>query len=182
MENRNNPLSEQIGLRLKSARKAAGFKTARSFAALHQIPYSTYSQHETGKRAIPLHTLLQYSQLLCMDSGWLLNGKNDSSQSGQLNSLRKRALEPIKEFVTVVDIRLMRKILKSILSLCIENPILHRYNDFIVDSFLDMYNILIVTSGKENEQSVILDLLMASLKRQLRESSSTDKISQEESL
>ena len=55
--------STEIGLRLKAARKAAAYRTACAFANAHDIPVSTYSQHENGKRVLNADMLLQYSEL-----------------------------------------------------------------------------------------------------------------------
>ncbi len=63
-----------IGKRLQQARKALGFKSARSFARKHAIPESTYSQHETGKRSLNPTILLSYCERLNIHPGWLILG------------------------------------------------------------------------------------------------------------
>ncbi len=63
-----------IGKRLQQARKALGFKSARSFARKHEIPESTYSQHETGKRSLNPTTMLGYCERLNIHPGWLMLG------------------------------------------------------------------------------------------------------------
>ena len=63
-----------IGKRLQMARRALGFKSARSFARKHGIPESTYSQHETGKRSLNPTTLVAYCDRLKIDPGWLICG------------------------------------------------------------------------------------------------------------
>lgn len=68
-----------IGKRLQQARKALGFRSARSFARQHDIPESTYSQHETGKRSLNPTTLINYSERLKVSPGWLINGNADTA-------------------------------------------------------------------------------------------------------
>lgn len=86
-------LSEQIGLRLKSARKAANYKSARDFSSQYHIPETTYSQHEAGKRALKAETLIYYSRVLNVNPGWLLTGDHRSytheKKSGGRSSQRK---------------------------------------------------------------------------------------------
>jgi transcriptional regulator with XRE-family HTH domain len=74
MINMKDKLSEQIGLRLKAARRAANYKSARAFAARHGISISTYSQHEMGLRSLKPKLLLRYSELLGVSPHWLLTG------------------------------------------------------------------------------------------------------------
>ena len=57
-------ISTNISKRLKIARIASGYKTAKDFAAQHDIPNTTYSQHESGKRALSVENLCNYASLL----------------------------------------------------------------------------------------------------------------------
>jgi transcriptional regulator with XRE-family HTH domain len=50
-----------VAERLKAARKAAGFSSARAAAAIHGWPESTYRSHEAGVRAIPNSDLAKYA-------------------------------------------------------------------------------------------------------------------------
>lgn len=70
-------IAQQIGRRLRLARKACGYKSARAFATKYNIPESTYSQHETGKRALGPELLIFYSQCLGIEPGWLLTGPDE---------------------------------------------------------------------------------------------------------
>ncbi len=63
-----------IGLRLKAARKAAGFKTARAAAESLGVPYPTYSQHENGTRGIVREVDL-YTRRFKVSLDWLMRGK-----------------------------------------------------------------------------------------------------------
>jgi len=70
-------LDQEIGNRLRGARKSFGCRSAREFAIKHGIPESTYSQHETGKRSLSPDTLMRYCKWLDIDPGWLLSGSED---------------------------------------------------------------------------------------------------------
>lgn len=70
-----NSLSEQVGQRLRLARQAAGFKTARAFAQAHDIAQSTYSQYETGKRHFSVGVLAKLTECLKINPNWLVCGK-----------------------------------------------------------------------------------------------------------
>lgn len=79
-------LLQEIGARLRFARKIAGYSSARCFAVQHSIPESTYSQHETGKRALSIEMLLHYSQLLKTNPNWLLTGMGDAHNQDYQNT------------------------------------------------------------------------------------------------
>lgn len=66
---------ETIGHRLREIRKQRGFHSARAFAREYDIPESTYSQHETGKRSLSAYNIKRYCQWLNIDANWLLLGK-----------------------------------------------------------------------------------------------------------
>lgn len=68
-------LDQEIGKRLRKARKLRGYKSARAFAIEQKIPESTYSQHETGKRSLSPEIVLHYCDCLQVDPGWLLSGR-----------------------------------------------------------------------------------------------------------
>ena len=70
-------LTEDIAKRLRAARKAAGFKAAKDFATQYNIPLSTYSQHETGKRSINAELIINYSSNFNINPCWLLTGNGE---------------------------------------------------------------------------------------------------------
>lgn len=65
--------------RLRAARTAAGYKTAKEFAVKHGIPQATYQLHESGKRGLgrqfskkdPRETLEVYAEKLGVRPEWL---------------------------------------------------------------------------------------------------------------
>jgi transcriptional regulator with XRE-family HTH domain len=59
------------GERMKQARVAAGFSSARAFARHHHLNEITYSQHEQGRRNASVDDLEQYAKLLKVSPAWL---------------------------------------------------------------------------------------------------------------
>lgn len=114
-------LDIQIGRRLQVARKILGFKSARSFARHHNIPESTYSQHETGKRSLNPNTLLTYATHLNISPGWIISGEKKSRKVE--NSL---------------NLPLLRSILKKELFGLLQPNAQHHFNkviDFCIESY-----------------------------------------------
>lgn len=67
----------KFAARLKAARKSAGYKTSKEFVTKHDIPASTYSQHESGQR-YPSDEIIQRYSLLChVNFEWLKTGSGD---------------------------------------------------------------------------------------------------------
>ncbi|MCF6764184.1 helix-turn-helix domain-containing protein [Thiotrichales bacterium 19S3-7] len=65
---------ENAGARLRKARIAAGYKTAKAFCLTNDIPTSTYSLHETNKRCLKPQLAEKYAKLLGINVAWLLTG------------------------------------------------------------------------------------------------------------
>ncbi|MFC5358162.1 LexA family protein [Azospirillum himalayense] len=61
--------------RLRIARAARKYRTAKQFSDTHGIPQSTYSTHETGTRGLSRNAALKYATLLDISVEWLLTGK-----------------------------------------------------------------------------------------------------------
>lgn len=86
-------LDQEIGKRLRKARKLRGYKSARAFAIEQKIPESTYSQHETGKRSLSPEIVLRYCDCLDVDPGWLLSGREGNmSVSGDAAAVAEVSL------------------------------------------------------------------------------------------
>lgn len=66
---------KEISVRIKQARIASGYRSARIFAKEFGIAESTYAQHESGKRKISLATLLDYCKLLGTNPAWVITGR-----------------------------------------------------------------------------------------------------------
>lgn len=67
-------LKKETHIRLKAARKAAGFKSANDFADAINVPRTTYSQHERGDRNIKDTSLENYALHLGVNETWLRTG------------------------------------------------------------------------------------------------------------
>lgn len=72
--------------RLRAARLAAGFRTAREFSDRHNIPQATYSLHETGGRGLRKAVAEGYARLLTerlpeVTADWLLYGRGTLPQA-----------------------------------------------------------------------------------------------------
>ncbi|MFY9292718.1 MAG: helix-turn-helix transcriptional regulator [Methylorubrum rhodinum] len=65
--------------RLKSARIRAGYKTAREAASQLNIPYGTYSGHESGSRGIKDEELLKYAEFFGVSPAWLSYGHENQT-------------------------------------------------------------------------------------------------------
>ncbi|NNM59389.1 MAG: hypothetical protein HKM04_06190 [Legionellales bacterium] len=67
-----------IAARLKAARRAAGFSTARAFCQAFNIPKSTFGQHEKGQRIPKDRMLKEYAKHLEVNFIWLKTGEGDA--------------------------------------------------------------------------------------------------------
>lgn len=81
---------KNVGIRLKLARKSAGYKTAIEFSSAFSIPKTTYSQHEQGSRSLTADLIMSYSKMLCFDPGWLLTGEGHPCPLDINKKLRKQ--------------------------------------------------------------------------------------------
>ena len=68
------------GDRLKAAREAAGFPSARQAAIALGIGYTTYVSHETGKNGFTADQAERYAEEFGVDAAWLMFG--DEGVSG----------------------------------------------------------------------------------------------------
>ena len=63
---------DETHTRLKTARLAAGYRTAINFCEKNQIPVSTYNMHETGKRKLSADVAEKYA------CGMVVHGRRQS--------------------------------------------------------------------------------------------------------
>jgi transcriptional regulator with XRE-family HTH domain len=92
-------LDEQIGIRLKIARKSFGWKTATAFCDAVCIPKSTYSQYEKGHRNFTVESCIKYSKLLDIELNWLLTGQGHPCPKSKDGRERKQFIETeVKKF------------------------------------------------------------------------------------
>ena len=175
-------LTEQIGLRLRAARRAAKFKSARIFAAQHNIPESTYSQHETGKRALNPDMLLRYSELLDMNPGWLLTGegmpyflpKEDPENTADIyqkivnlkNYINVSVVDiPIKKDQQIgIDMELFSEIFREITRSFAASNMSFTCKE-CVEFCAEVYNTVVATSIEQKNRKAVINISIASLKR-----------------
>lgn len=67
-------MQEEIAARLRQARKAVPFKTAKEAAASLAVEYPTYAGHENGNRAMSLEDAILYARRYRISLDWLLTG------------------------------------------------------------------------------------------------------------
>ena len=161
-------IQQQVGLRLRAARKAAGFKSAINFTDKYALSASTYSQHETGQRSLNLTTLVKYSQLLEISSSWLLTGegvpyKNHNVEkelclalnltSPANNFSSKLQCPPITKSFCQVDMKLFSDILHEMIKILTQSsaPI----NETVIDFCFDIYNSVIATPDDSHRQRMV---------------------------
>lgn len=66
-----------MGERLRSARKKAGYASARAAALRFSWPVSSYAAHENGQNLIPVDVAERYGKAFKVSAGWLLSGGGD---------------------------------------------------------------------------------------------------------
>lgn len=137
-------IDQQVGKRLRTARIASGFRSARAFSQKHNIPESTYSQHENGKRSLSPKMLILYAQRLSVSPGWLLSGLDDNMSESQAPTFG-----PISTGAAWVDIDLLTGIFSKTLPSLIEK---NAYSDMrkVVDYCLALYNGMVAPATQKD--------------------------------
>lgn len=180
-----NDTIKKIGIRLKAARKSAGYRSATAFASEKNIPMSTYSQHEGGKRSINAEMILYYCEQFAIEPGWLLSGygtpftadnKDLRKKSKILHDMleeesdlaldeeQENSLSPIVSDVTRVDVQLYKEILVRLLPLYREDNIQISDKE-LIDFSVEVYNGIVTTSAAMKDKIAMIELSIASLKR-----------------
>jgi phage repressor protein C with HTH and peptisase S24 domain len=67
--------------RLREARAAAGFKSARAAALRFGWTVSTYASHENGQTGVPPKAAKRYAKAFKTSAGWILTGEGPVNQS-----------------------------------------------------------------------------------------------------
>jgi phage repressor protein C with HTH and peptisase S24 domain len=76
-------IDSQVAERLRAAREAAGFDTAKAAADAIGIPVATYTQHENSTRGLPAGKARLYAQAFNTTPEWLLYGRGTADAPGQ---------------------------------------------------------------------------------------------------
>ena len=86
--------NKEIGNRLKAARKAAGFSSAKNAIIALGINYPTYVAHENGNRGIGREMLKLYANRFGVTTDWLLSGRK-----GSVTNRYKRKIDEKLSFI-----------------------------------------------------------------------------------
>jgi phage repressor protein C with HTH and peptisase S24 domain len=69
------------GERLKAARMAAGYESAKAAAEAIGVPVATYTQHENAHRGLPAERARHYARFFDTTPEWLLYGRGPSDDN-----------------------------------------------------------------------------------------------------
>lgn len=175
-------IDREIGLRLKIARKAAGFKTAISFAQKMNIAKSTFSQHENGTRSLTAEQIIFYSDTLQIDPSWLLTGNGHPCPTDKNKETKKAYIEKevcllieenqlptaknstisMENNSAIVNMPLFSKIIILSLSELSKNNV-HIQAEELVKFCINMYNSIEFLHSDENEKDSIINLSIKSM-------------------
>lgn len=72
------------GDRLKAAREAAGYETAKQAAEAMGVSVATYVQHENGTRGFPAPRADRYARFFRSSPEWLLYGRGDAPERSEV--------------------------------------------------------------------------------------------------
>ena len=179
-----NNVDKEIGLRLKIARKSAGYKTALNFAITMKIPKSTYSQHENGKRSLTAEQIMHYANKLDIEASWLLTGLGHPCPLGKNKIERKEEIEreimqlqesnelphfknphiEMSDNSAVVNMELFSKIIASAIK-ALTSKNLGIQVDELVAFCVDAYNNIEFLVTSHDEKIKIIDLSVSSMLR-----------------
>lgn len=102
-------MADQVAAdRLRAAREAAGFSSAKEAAEAMDVPVASYIQHENGTRGFKADRAAQYARRFRTTPEWLLLGRGTSpvqSQEPSAADLEQMIREALEEVVTL-DTRL----------------------------------------------------------------------------
>lgn len=165
---------QAIANRLQAARKALGYRSARSFSLKNEQPVTTYRQHETGDRKLDAISIRKYCASMGVHESWLLTGSgqvlkpemlskitNDDFYN-KLNELLKtthfsRSPGIINDRYSIVDIELYNTIIRSVF----KKVYLHENEidvDVIIAFCLKVYNDVVSISADDNTKEKMVEL------------------------
>src|SRR5579883_517936 len=179
---------ENIHARLRTARMAAGYKTATEFCEKFQIPISTYNMHETGKRKLMPDIAEKYAELLQLNPAWLMTGigspyfgsagsedTSDLTEEEYLKLLNYKGNKRIikqqivaGEKLQNVDPILFSKIIIEIIEV-LKNCNMNIDLNLVSNHAIEIYKDIILTSDSHKDQLTMVNLAITIFKRQLQE-------------
>lgn len=168
-----------ISTRLKIARIASGYHTSKEFAELNGIPLTTYCQLETGKRAMTIESLFNYSTWLNIEPSWLLTGQGnpcgefgdkDLEQKilarqetlGRSGHLETSAIPTISlhNKYSNINIEIFKKVLHDLLPLLKDLP--NSNTDDVIDFCFELYNRIVTTDVEDDERGKLIKICLES--------------------
>tara|TARA_Y100000588_G_scaffold212226_1_gene226311 strand:- start:329 stop:922 length:594 start_codon:yes stop_codon:yes gene_type:complete len=181
----------RASIRLKTARIAAGYSSAKEFCKKFNIPTSTYSLHETGGRGIREKAANKYANYLNIAPEWLMQGIGSPFKEieEELNLAIKDS-SPLshEEFISLLEYAGNNKIpetkklqlLNNVNPLILGKIFISLYEttkklDLTIDDFhlaqkaSEIYQDIILSSNKIDEQLSMVNLSMAMIKRQMED-------------
>jgi transcriptional regulator with XRE-family HTH domain len=172
-------------IRLKTARIAAGFKSAKSFCDRYHIPASTYSLHETGGRSISPKLAQKYADILGVTFNWLITGTASAYSEPLLSNSKPISHEKFMELlkyngnthtdeafnVGLDKTKNINPLVFSKILIGIMNA-LHEFKIYLDDEHatkkaIEIYDDIEKASNKSEEQIIMVGLSITVFKRQM---------------
>lgn len=151
--------------RLKQARVKNGFSSARTFAIKNNIPDSTYTQHESGKRKMSIEILFGYCSILQVDPCWVITG--DSSLSNEKPAFPSLPLykdwnkSPRDKLKMPVNLAVLVKIILKLVNTTMARP---SSTNIDINVCYIIYNSVVNSSFNNlEEEQLIIEKLIASM-------------------
>lgn len=174
-----NDFSKNISVRLKLARTVSGFKTAKEFTQKHNISPSTYSQHETFKRAMSIENITQYASMMNVDPIWLITGHGLAYQDKNFSHLNKLIFDEqerlifqgeliavetplisLNNYYSYVNMDLFKKILIELIPYLKQLP--DTETERVTEFCFDLYNSIVTTNSDANERKKLIKISLES--------------------
>ena len=159
----------RLGARLRAARKAAGFKTSKTFVLKHNIPASTYSQHESGSRIPDDESLKFYSKIFDVNFNWLKLGKGSPFQT--YNSEKRQTISDelinLKKTRPITDVDLLATIFHELAE---QHNTVMAFNKIklLLATSLEIYQNILSSTRSKSMQATVLKKEIVSYKKQQR--------------
>jgi len=107
-----NYLLQKPYQRLKSARISKGYAKAKDFVTRHDLSYSTYAAHESGRIPLTTKSAQKYGKILDLPFTWLLYG-NLETRALPENIHQKQPYE-VNQLARLLTSKILMTILKVI--------------------------------------------------------------------
>lgn len=102
-------LNQKLAKKLKDARIHAGYVTAKDFSQKNNLPYTTYAQHESGKRCLSARIILKYSKLLKVEPVLFLGSDKKETEKYICSNVEKKDND-------LIDKKIFLQIVKNIIN------------------------------------------------------------------